>query len=123
MLGSEYFFLPCFPVKKCFLLKVSKDTFLLLHYPLPVFELRGIKLGVLASCYFSEFQLAFCLLHFIQPVIINSALHEPVIFHSSKWKGWLCAAIPICDSCGTGTGPCTPTGPGWDTCPHDMVTL
>lgn len=78
MLDSEYFFLPCFPVKKCFFLKISKDTFLSLHYPLPVFGLR-YKTG--SSCqllFLSEFQLAFLSLAFIQPVIINSALDEPV---------------------------------------------
>lgn len=51
-------------IKKRHFLKISRDTFLSLHYPLPVFGLRGIKPGAPASCYFSlNSSLPFCLLH------------------------------------------------------------
>lgn len=64
MVDSGYIFFLCFPVKKYFLFKIDRDTFLCLHYPLAVFGLRGIKQGALASYYFSlNFNLPFCLLH------------------------------------------------------------
>lgn len=50
-------------LKKVFSYKKSV-IFLLLHYPLPAFGLRGIKPGALACCYFSlNSNLPFCLLH------------------------------------------------------------
>lgn len=63
MPDSEYFFFPCFPIKKHFLLKISKDTFLPLHHPLPVVGLRGIEPGAPASYFSLSSSLPFCLLH------------------------------------------------------------
>lgn len=51
-------------IKKRHFLKISRDTFLSLYYPIPVLGLRGIKPGAPASCYFSpNSTLPFCLLH------------------------------------------------------------
>lgn len=52
-------------VKKCFLLKTSKDTFLSLHYPLPEFGLRGIKPRALAGYFSLNSSLHFCLWHLL----------------------------------------------------------
>lgn len=74
---SEYFFLPCFPIKKCSLLKISR-YFSLAPSPLPSSWTQRYRARSSCQLPLSKFQLVFLSLTFIQPAIISSALHEPV---------------------------------------------
>lgn len=119
-------FLPCFPVKKAFSSKKSV-IFLSLHYPLPVFGLRGIKPWALASCYFSlNSNLPFCLLHLFSlwssvlnyTNLSNLPYFTPINGKDGSVQLFPCVMV-VTPELTSYTHPC----PGWDSCPHHMLTF
>lgn len=111
--------------KRCFLLK-NQYFFPLLHYPLTVFGLRGIKPCAFASCYFSlNSDLPFCVLHLFS--LWSSALHctnlsslsyfTPINGKDGSVQLFPCVVL-VTPGLTLYTHPC----PGWD-CPHHVVTF
>lgn len=127
MLDSENLFLPCFPVFKKSIFFLKSLNFSLAPYPLPVFGLRGIKWGALASYYFfPNPNFHFCLLHLFS--LWSSILHytnlsnlscfTPVNGRDGSVQLFL-STIATALRLDLVPPPCL----GWDNCPYNMVTL